>query len=205
MQIKTSEKRKKFERLIWNLGYRDRSPILSNAKKIVHNIFPELSGQSYEIFYFTIPYYNKKTYLYKFFIDNYDKFNKKEMKKELRILTKNILYYEKTRLCEIGWGINNSMNLLFSSKEHLKKIYFRVLKKGKKDFTMGDNILHPIEGDIMVSKPDGRKLLGGDTQRSIRMGTEQRGNINSRLGFGPVKEHGSQYGRYNHELILKPI
>lgn len=202
MFIKVSKKRKEFERIIFKIGYRDRSPILPNPEKLTHKIFPELSGQSVEIFYFTIPYFNKKTYLYKFFIDNHNKFSKKEMKRELNILCNNILYHEKTRIVEIGWGINNSNQLLFSTKSHLKKIYFSVLKKAKTDFTLGDNILKPIEGDILVSKPEGTKLLN---PHSIKEGTKQRGNINTRIGFGPIREHESQYGRYNYELVLNPI
>lgn len=206
MVIHPPQKRREFEILLKQIGYKDQSPVLLHkSKKYQYPILGDISGQEYEIFYFTIPYFTKKTYLYKFFIDNYQILNKKQIKKELKILIKNILFNEKTRICEVGWGINNSQRLYFSTKNQLKKIYFSVIKKGKIDFITGDNFLKPQEGDLLVSKPDGGKLLGPSNQKRFLMGRDQRAKINYKLGFGELKEHNSQYARYDKNLIPRPI
>lgn len=206
MILRPPLKRREFEIILKQIGYKDQSPILLNkAKKYQYPILESMSGQQYEIFYFTTPYFNKKTYLYKFFLDNYEKLNKSEIKKQLKIIAKDILFYEKTRICEIGWGINNSFKLYFSTKNHLKKIYFEVIKKGKKDFITGDNFLKPKEGDLLVSKPDGGKLLGPNNQNRFLIGRDQRAKINHKLGFGDLKAHNSQYARYDQNLIPRPI
>lgn len=202
--IKISEKRKNFERILKQIGYKDQSPILK-VKKVEYPVLKELSGDAYEIFYFTKAYYNKKTYLYEFFLENYNKLSKKELKSELKILTKNILYTERTRICEVGWGINNSNMLYFSTKDHLKKIYFGIIKIGKIIFKNGTDILTPKEGDILVSKPEGGKLLGASNQQRHLTAQNQRGKINKKFGFGDIKEQGSQYARYDKNLIPRPI
>lgn len=234
MIVKTSKKRTEFERTLKRLGYRDQSPIflknftnkkyhrklekilkklncnynpiiLQSGQKIEHEILKNLSQNSYSIFYFTIPYFNKKTYLYNFFLENYKNFSKKEMRQELKILTKNILYHEKSRICEVGWHINNTQALIFSSPERVKKIYLEVIKKGKKDFITGDHLLNPKEGDILVSKPMGGKFLGRGDERIFLLAKNQRARINTKFGFGLLKEHDSQYARYDKNLIPKPI
>jgi hypothetical protein len=206
MKIKPPKKRIEFERILKKLGYKDQSPILlDKAKKVEYPILKELSGDQFTIFYFTIPYYTKKTYLYKFFIDNYEKLNTNELENELKILSKNIIFTEKTRVCEIGWGIHNSFKLLFCSKKHLKQIYFEIIKKTKREFLHGDGILFPQKGDILVSKPDGGKLLGSKDPRRFERGKNQRGLINTKFGFGPIKDHNSQYARYDEDLNPKPI
>lgn len=206
MIIHPPQKRREFEILIKQIGYKDQSPVLIHkTKKYQYPILEHLSGNQYEIFYFTKPYFTKKTYLYEFFLTNYVNLNKKEMKKELKLLSKNILYKEKTRICEIGWGINNSQRLYFSTKDHLKKIYFSILKKGKKDLIEGDFFLKPQEGDLLVSKPDGGKLLGHNNKKRYLTGRHQRSRINYKLGFGELKEHNSQYARYDKNLIPRPI
>jgi hypothetical protein len=205
MFVSPSEKRVEFEKLIKVLGYKDQSPILNNNEKIKYPILKNLSQNNYEIFYFTTPYFNKKTYLYKFFTENYNLYSKNEMLKELNVLCKNILYKEKTRVCEVGWGIDNSQQLYFSTKEHLKKIYLSVIQESKVYFFNGTEYLHPKEGDILVSKPDGGKLLGHNDSKRFLIGREQRAKINYKFGFGMLKEHNSQYARYDKNLIPRPI
>jgi hypothetical protein len=205
MIINVSKKRKEFEKIIRKLGYRDRSPILTNDIEESYPILEELSGHSFQIFYFTIPYFNKKTYVYRFFIENYSEYSKKDMLKQLKILTKDIIYKEKTKMIEVGWGITNDDRILYSTKNHLKNIYIGVIKFAKIVIKMGNSNLSPNEGDILISKPDGGKLLARDTPDNIKKGTEQRGNINTKLGFGPIKEQKTQYGRYDENLILRPI
>jgi hypothetical protein len=204
MIIKISGKRKEFERILKQIGYKDQSPILK-VEKLEYPVLKELSGNCYEIFYFTKAYFNKKTYLYEFFLNNYNKLNKKEIKKELKILCKDIIYKEKTRICEIGWGINNSNMLYFSTKEHLKKIYFGIIKIAKIICKNGNNILIPQKGDILVSKPEGGKILGSSNHERYLIAQKQRSNINKKFGFGDMKGQGSQYARYDEDLILKPI
>lgn len=235
MFVKAPKKRTEFERILKRLGYKDQSPIffsdlairkdqqrklikilktlknkyhpeiLNNGKKIEHQILEDISGSSYTILYFTIPYFNKKSYLYSFFIENYTSLSKKEMMKQLKVLCKEILYKEKTRICEVGWSINNYKSLYFSTKEHLIKIYFEIIKKGKKELIIGDQILKPKVGDVLVSKPDGGKLIGTSTNERYLKGREQRGLINKKFGFGNIKSQNSQYARYDENLILKPI
>lgn len=200
------ENRRKYIKTLKKLGYNNFFIPLNNGKKFEFQILENLSGSSFSIFYFHIPYCNKKTYLYNFFLENYNKYDKNEMKKELKILTKNILYNEKTRIGEIGWTINNSKNLIFLKKENLKKIYFEILKKGKKDFLIGNHLIQPKVGDILVSKPDGGRFSGMNlTETHFLKKRKQRGHINTKLGFGSVKEHNSQYLRYDENLIPRPI
>jgi hypothetical protein len=203
MIIKISGKRKKFERILKKIGYKDQSPILK-VDKLEYPVLKELSGDAYEIFYFTKSYFNKKTYLYEFFLYNYE-LDKKEIKKELKILCKDIIYKEKTRVCEVGWGINNSNMLYFSTKDHLKKIYFEIIKIGKVIFKDGTDVLVPKEGDILVSKPEGGKILGSSNHERYLIAQKQRGKINKKFGFGDIKKQGSQYARYDKNLIPKPI
>lgn len=234
MIVKTSKKRREFERLLKKLGYKDQSPvflidltdkkyhkklekliqklncnhhpnILQNGKKLEYEILKEVSGNSYGILYFTIPHCNKKTYVFKFFLENYNKLNKNQMLRELKILTKNIVYHERSRICEVGWYIINMKALVFLSPDKAKKIYLEVIKKGKKDFIKGDKVLQPKKGDILVSKPVGGKFLGIGNAQTFLLAKNQRAHINTKFGFGPLKEHDSQYARYDEKLIPKPI
>jgi hypothetical protein len=65
--------------------------------------------------------------------------------------------------------------------------------------------LNPKVGDILAAKPYGPKINQGFTEESLKIGKYQRSLFAKKFGFGELYEDGFQYGRYDENLILRPI
>lgn len=204
MKITPSPKRIEFERILKKLGYKDRSPVIPPRGPLYEDILKCLNKNQVEIKGFITEYKNKKSYLYEFFIKNYNNFSKKEMRDKLKILCDDIIFSEKTRIGEIGWRIENMRNILFWNKTDRLEIYRSVIKLGKISIKYGGLGIKPNPGDILVSKPEGGKSTFFHI-KAIKYGSSQRGRINRKFGFGEVKFNNTQYGRYNENLELIPI
>lgn len=203
--IKLPELRLEFERLIRKLGYRDRSPIYPREEKIRNQInYMCQDGSAMGIFCFLIPFRTKKSYI---FIDfKYLKWiNDPYLELKIKTLAEYIKLEEKTRIGEVGWEVIYTKNPdQFTLKEKVKIVFdlFQrmslMLKDGAFKFT-------PQTGDILASRPYGPKINEGFTDSSIIEGTNQRGRVAQRFGFGSVKQNDFQYARYDENGTLNPI
>ena len=205
MLIKPSKKRIEFERLLKELGYKDRSPILpqenkKNRIKQTNYICP--SGGALAIYSYIVPYFNKKSYLYIEFLNSYGEEN---LKDKIYKLSQRIIFKEKTRIGEIGWEVIYNQQPSEFSFEERTKIIFDFMKKSFTRLNFGDFNLNPKEGDVLVANPRGVKLNEGFNNSSIELGIRQRSIFGKRFGFGDLYDDGFQYARYNKDLKLKPI
>jgi hypothetical protein len=206
MKIKPSQKRIEFERLLIDLGFRDRSPVQTKFEKKFVEILKCLTKNKIKVKGFAIEYKNKKSYLYEFFILNYKELNINEMREQILLIAKDIRFKEKTRIGEVGWRIENAIYLGFWSKKDRLDLYFSFLKLAPILLKYGDGIgINPRPGDILVSKPEGSKFGALNHPVAIKMGADQRSHINKKLGFGLMKTNNSQYAIYDENLNLNPI
>lgn len=203
--IKLPKLRLEFERLIRKLGYRDRSPIHKRKDRIRNQInYMCQDGSAMGIFCFLIPFLTKKSYIYIDF--KYLKWiNDPYLELKIKTLAEYIKLEEKTRIGEVGWEVIYTKNPdQFTLKEKVKIIFdlFQrmtlMLEKGAFKFT-------PQPGDILASRPYGPKINEGFTNSSIIEGTNQRGRVAQRFGFGSVKQNDFQYARYDENGNLNPI
>ena len=82
MSIIPSKERKEFERLLKELGYVDRSPVLASEEKTEQVNFNCTDG-AMAIYTFIGLYENKKSYLWEEFLDNYEDSNLKKIMSDL--------------------------------------------------------------------------------------------------------------------------
>ena len=204
MIIKPNKKRIEFERLLKKLGYKDNNPIIISKGPEYIQMLDHLTKNEIIVRGFIKEYKNKKSYLYEFFCTNYSNISKKEMKNQIKILCKDILFNEKTRIGEIGWRIENMIKLVMWNKKDKFQLLISVFKFAKISLKTGEINMKPNPGDILVSKPEGGKRMSPHPQ-AIVVGSSQRGRINKKLGFGKIKFNNSQYSRYDENLILRPI
>jgi len=198
------KKRTEFERLLKELGYKDRSPVLPKEKKIMKQINYMCNDGAMAIYLFFIPYYTKKSYLWLEYLDYH---NSPDIKERIESLAQRIHYDEKTKLAEIGWEAKYTKQPYDFSLEDRKKVFFSFLKEAQYSLHNGFDSLNikPNTGDILVGKPQGVKINQGFTDSSIELGTRQRALVGKRFGLGNVYEDGFQYGKYDENLNIIPI
>jgi len=202
--IHPSEKRLEFERLLKKLGYKDRSPVLPKEKKMMRQTNYMCDDGAMAIYLFFIPYFNKKSYLWLEYLDQYES---EDVENKIKKLAERIHYHEKTRLAEIGWEAKYTKQPYEFSLDERKKVFFGFVKEAHHVLHNGFDSLDikPRVGDILVGKPQGVKINQGFTESSIELGKRQRAIVGKRFGMGDVYDDGFQYGKYDKDLIIRPI
>lgn len=202
MFIKPSSKRLEFERLLRNLGYRDRSPVYPKENKRYQQVNFKCESGAMAIYTFIIMYQTKKSYLYLEFLDAY---NLPEKKERIKKLAEKIYFHEKTRIAEVGWEVKYTKQPDMFSLDDRKKIFYHFLKYTYKNLEEGMVDLSPKPGDVLSAKPYGPKINEGFTESSLVIGKHQRSLVARKFGFGELQEDGFQYARYDENCVLKPI
>ncbi len=202
MFIKPSQKRIEFERLLHELGYKDRLPVYPKENKRYQQVNFKCSDGAMAIYTFIILYQTKKSYLYLEFKDHY---NSPNLKEKIQSLAEKIHFQEKTRVAEVGWEVKYTKQPDEFSLEERKQIFYYFMKYTYKNLEEGMVNLSPKPGDILAAKPHGPKINEGFTESSLVIGKHQRSLVARKFGFGELKEDGFQYARYDENCVLKPI
>ena len=202
MFIKPSQKRIEFERLLHQLGYKDRLPVYPKEDKRYQQVNFKCSDGAMAIYTFIILYQTKKSYLYLEFKDHY---NSPNLKEKIQSLAEKIHFHEKTRLMEVGWEVKYTKQPDEFSLEERKQIFYHFMKYTYKNLEEGMVNISPRHGDILAAKPHGPKINEGFTESSLVIGKHQRSLVTRKFGFGELQEDGFQYARYDENCVLKPI
>ncbi len=202
MFIKPSPKRIEFERLLRQLGYKDRLPVYPKEDKRYQQVNFKCSDGAMAIYTFIILYQTKKSYLYLEFKDHY---NSPNLKEKIQSLAEKIHFQEKTRVAEVGWEVKYTKQPDKFSLEERKQIFYYFMKYTYKNLEEGMVNLSPKPGDILAAKPHGPKINEGFTESSLVIGKHQRSLVARKFGFGELQEDGFQYARYDENCVLKPI
>jgi hypothetical protein len=200
--IKPSQKRIEFERLLRQLGYKDRLPVYPKEDKRYQQVNFKCSDGAMAIYTFIILYQTKKSYLYLEFKDHY---NSPNLKEKIQSLAEKIHFQEKTRVAEVGWEVKYTKQPDEFSLEERKQIFYYFMKYTYKNLEEGMVNLSPKPGDILAAKPHGPKINEGFTESSLVIGKHQRSLVARKFGFGELQEDGFQYARYDENCVLKPI
>jgi hypothetical protein len=203
--IRPTKNRIQFERLLIQLGYRDRSPIFPESKKKKRQINYHCQDKSaMAVYLFIIPFLTKKSYIYPVFLQ-LKKEKDSQIKEKLYLLMQLIHFKEKTRIFDVGWeAIYTKQPHLYELKDR-KKIIFNILNQFIEAISYGMCGYDPTPGDVLAAKPYGPKINEGFNESSIQLGTHQRYLVAKRVGFGSLYGNGFCYGRYDENLILRPI
>lgn len=202
MHIQPSDKRKKFEKLLKELGYRDRSPVYPKEDKRYQQVNFKCNDGAMAIYTFVILYQTKKSYLYLEFLDHY---NSPDVKDKIKTLAERIYFHEKGRLAEVGYEVKYTKQPSEFSLEERKKIFYEFIKYTYENLHDGIVKIKPKPGDILAAKPHGPKLNDGFNESSLVVGKRQRALVARKFGFGELYEDGFQYARYDENCELKPI
>lgn len=202
MFIRPSQKRIEFEKLLKELGYKDRLPVYPKENKRYQQVNFNTDSGAMAIYTFIIMYQTKKSYLYLEFIDNY---NCPDVKERIKKLAERIYFHEKTRLAEVGYEVKYTKQPDEFSLEERKKIFYYFMKYTYKNLEEGMVKLSPRPGDVLAAKPHGPKINEGFTKSSLVLGRHQRSLVARKFGFGELQDDGFQYARYDENCVLRPI
>jgi len=202
VHIQPSDKRKKFEKLLKELGYRDRSPVYPKEDKRYQQVNFKCNDGAMAIYTFVILYQTKKSYLYLEFLDHY---NSPDVKDKIKTLAERIYFHEKGRLAEVGYEVKYTKQPSEFSLEERKKIFYEFIKYTYENLHDGIVKIKPKPGDILAAKPHGPKLNDGFNESSLVVGKRQRALVARKFGFGELYEDGFQYARYDENCVLNPI
>jgi hypothetical protein len=204
IKVKPTQTRIDFERFLYKLGYRDRSPVSLERKrkstKIARECFP-ISINYIEFFIFN--YKNKKSFIYeKYLIDKYT-LSKKDLFKKYSYLLKKI-QFDKNHIGEIGWKIMWDRNPSILTKNQHKKILYRVIKEFKNIRKTKNYFTRVYPYQILVSNPWGNQLYNLNSNDDFNI-ARKRSKVNSKFGFGELDEYGYEYAMFDEDLYLNPI
>jgi hypothetical protein len=202
VNIQPSEKRVAFEKLLKELGYRDRSPVYPKEDKKYQQVNFKCDDGAMAIYTFIILYQTKKSYLYLEFLDHY---NSPDVKEKIKTLAERIYFHEKGRLAEVGYEVKYTKQPNEFSLEERKKIFYEFIRYTYENLHDGIVKIKPRPGDILAAKPHGPKLNDGFNESSLVVGKRQRAIVARKFGFGELYEDGFQYARYDENCELKPI
>lgn len=202
MHIQPSEKRVKFEKLLKELGYRNRSPVYPKEDKRYQQVNFKCNDGAMAIYTFVILYQTKKSYLYLEFLDHHDS---PYLKDKIKTLAEKIHFHEKGRLAEVGYEVKYTKQPSEFSLEERKKIFYEFIKYTYENLQDGIVKIKPRPGDILAAKPHGPKINEGFTESSLVLGKRQRALVARKFGFGELQDDGFQYARYDENCNLHPI
>lgn len=203
--IRPSKNRIEFEHLLIQLGYRDRSPIFPESEKRKRQINYHCQDNSaMAVYLFIIPYLTEKSYIYPLFL-KLKKEKNNQIKTQLHILMQCIRFEEKTPIFDVGWEAKYTKQPNLYEMDDRKKIIFDIFKQLTEAISEGMCNFKPQVGMILAAKPYGPKIDEGFNESSIQIGSQQRYLVAKRVGFGPLYGNGFCYGRYDENLILRPI
>jgi hypothetical protein len=191
-----------FEKLLKELGYRDRSPVYPKEDKKYQQVNFKCDDGAMAIYTFIILYQTKKSYLYLEFLDHY---NSPDVKEKIKTLAERIYFHEKGRLAEVGYEVKYTKQPNEFSLEERKKIFYEFIRYTYENLHDGIIKIKPRPGDILAAKPHGPKLNDGFNESSLVVGKRQRAIVARKFGFGELYEDGFQYARYDENCELKPI
>jgi len=204
-KIHPPETRKKFERLIYSLGYIDRSPINLQKKKESTKIARECFPKSIlYIEFFVFHYKNKKSFLYEQYIKDYRSLSKKDIIKKYKYLM-NKINFSSGRISEIGWQIMWDRDPSLLTPNQHKKILYRVIREFKSIRQNKNYFAKADPQQILVSKPWGNQLYNHiDSEDNFDL-VRKRSLVNSKFGFGDLDQYGYEYAIFDDDLYLNPI
>ena len=201
--IRPSKNRIKFERLLYKIGYRDRSPIYpeQSKKKRQVNYHCE-DGSAMAVYLFLIPYQTKKSYIYPAFLKVKDD---PQVKDQILSLCKIIRFEEKTMIADVGWEAKYTKQPYQYEMKDRTRIVFNLFQQLIEALSDGMCGYTPKPGIVLAAKPYGPKINDGFNETSITIGTRQRYLVAKRVGFGNLYANGFCYARYDDNCILRPI
>lgn len=201
--IRPSKNRIKFERLLYKIGYRDRSPIYpeQSKKKRQVNYHCE-DGSAMAVYLFLIPYQTKKSYIYPAFLKVKDD---PQVKDQILSLCKIIRFEEKTMIADVGWEAKYTKQPYQYEMKDRTRIVFNLFQQLIEALSDGMCGYTPKPGIVLAAKPYGPKINDGFNETSITIGTRQRYLVAKRVGFGNLYGNGFCYARYDDNCILRPI
>lgn len=201
--IRPSKNRIKFERLLYKIGYRDRSPIYpeQSKKKRQVNYHCE-DGSAMAVYLFLIPYQTKKSYIYPAFLKVKDD---PQVKDQILSLCKIIRFEEKTMIADVGWEAKYTKQPYQYEMKDRTRIVFNLFQQLIEALSDGMCGYTPKPGIVLAAKPYGPKINDGFNETSITIGTRQRYLVAKRVGFGNLYGNGFCYARYDDNFILRPI
>ena len=201
--IRPSKNRIKFERFLYKIGYRDRSPIYpeQSKKKRQVNYHCE-DGSAMAVYLFLIPYQTKKSYIYPAFLKVKDD---PQVKDQILSLCKIIRFEEKTMIADVGWEAKYTKQPYQYEMKDRTRIVFNLFQQLIEALSDGMCGYTPKPGIVLAAKPYGPKINDGFNETSITIGTRQRYLVAKRVGFGNLYGNGFCYARYDDNCILRPI
>ena len=201
--IRPSKNRIQFERLLYKLGYRDRSPIYPEQSKKRRQInYKCEDGSAMAVYLFLIPYQTKKSYIYPAFLKLK---NSPYIKEEIKSLAELIRFGEKTMLADVGWEAKYTKQPSQYEMNDRKRIIYNLFQQLVEALSEGMCGYEPKPGMVLAAKPHGPKINEGFNESSITIGTHQRYLVAKRVGFGQLYANGFCYARYDDDCILRPI
>lgn len=205
MKIKYPTKRVEFEKLLKEIGYKNRLPLNYKVKEQKNLILEDCNTGPIKIKGFIKLYPNKKSYIWFCYQEMITKnIEIKEIKKTLSMIARQINFNHHSRIAEVGWEISMGHTIILWTKSERTKLYFRLIKKLKLILKNGDWGIDPNPGEILISRPRG--LRYGEIHGNGYKISEERGHINQRIfNFGKVNSYGDQYAIYDENLNLQPI
>lgn len=203
--IRPSKNRIEFERLLLQLGYRDRFPIFPEGEKRKRQInYRCEDGSAMAIYLFLILFPTKKSYIYPAFL-RLKKENDNPIKERIYNLCETIKFKEKTKIADVGWEAKYTKQPNLFKLEDRKRIIFNISNQILEALSQGMCEVLPSPGMILAAKPHGPKINDGFNESSITIGTHQRHLFAQRVGFGSLYSNGFQYARYDENCVLRPI
>jgi len=197
----------KFEHLLKKSGYYDNSPIIKNVKRLEQPILEKyLEKYHIKIIGFIYYYPNKKSYIWRCYKEmlNNPKITRKQMLIYLFIISKGIIFSQKSRIAEVGWDLLYTSKLRKESKRSLFILYLQISRDLKKMLRQDFLGIIPNPGDVLVSRPRGLKF-GLRKFNTEDEGMRQRSISAEKLfNFGKLNSWGDQYARYDEDLNLHP-
>ena len=154
------------------------------------------------VYLFLIPYQTKKSYIYPAFIDLKDS---PYIKEHIKSLAELIRFGEKTMLADVGWEARYTKQPDQYEMNDRKRIIYNLFQQLVEALSEGMCGYEPQPGMVLAAKPHGPKINEGFNESSITIGTHQRYLVAKKVGFGPLRDNGFCYARYDENCILRPI
>lgn len=204
-KIKLNKTRRDFERLLYRLGYRDRSPINLEKKKEATKIAKECFPKSIlYIEFYVFHYQNKKSFVYEQYLKDEKILSKKQILEKYKYLL-NKINFSSGRIGEIGWRIVWDRDPSMLTKNQHKKILYRIIREFKLMRETKMYFSKPYPHEILVSNPWGNQDYNPMDAKDDLDIARKRSLVNSKFGFGELNKYGYEYAIFDESLYLNPI